>query len=79
MPVSMMVVHTRMSRVPSAIWAHDVPQLLLVHPAVGGGDAHRGVQQGLDLGGGAVDGLGAVVEVVDLAPPVQLPADGVGG
>ena len=78
MPVSMMVVHTRMSRVPSAIWLMMSPSCSWSDPAVGGGDAHRGVQQGLDLGGGAVDGLGAVVEVVDLAPPVQLPADGLG-
>ena len=45
---------------------------------MGHGDAGLGAQQVPKLGGGALDGLGAVVQVVDLAPPVQLPADGVG-
>ena len=58
--------------------AHNVPQLLLVHLAVGGGHPSLFPQQGADLGGGFVDGLRAVVEVVDLAAPLQLPAHGVG-
>ena len=65
-------------QLPVGHLAHDVSQLLLVHFSVGGGDADRLAQQGAELGGGAVDGLGPVVEVIDLTAPVQLPANGVG-
>ena len=45
---------------------------------MGHGDPDLFPKQFLEPGGAPVDGLRAVVEVVDLASPVQLPADGVG-
>ena len=57
---------------------HHAAQLLLAHLAV----AHRHLrpvpQQLLNAGGGALYGVHPVVEVVHLAPTLQLPAHGVG-
>ena len=45
---------------------------------MGGADADLFAQKRTNFCGGLVDGLRAVVEIVDLAAPVQLPAHGVG-
>ena len=76
-PVSMMVVHTS----TSISWSKKLPphlgELLLVHLPVA--DAEPGLRdQLLQPGGGTGDGGHVVVEVVHLAAPAQLPADGVG-
>ena len=55
---------------------HDVGKLLLIHFAVGSGYFHI-AQPVFQPGGGLLDALRAVVQVVDLPAPVQLPADGV--
>ena len=57
---------------------HHVVQLVLAHFAVAHGDGHVLPQQLLDPGGGALDGVHPVVEVVHLPAPLQLPAHGVG-
>ena len=55
---------------------HDVAHLLLGHAAVGHGDGH--VREALlELQRRLVDGVDAVVEVIHLPAPGQLPADGV--
>ena len=58
--------------------AHHIVDGLLAHLAVG--HPHRRVlpQHLSDAGGGAVNGLHPVVEVVHLSAPLQLPAHGVG-
>ena len=56
---------------------HDGGKLLLPHLAVAHGDAGLGAQELLEPGGHPVDALHPVVEEVDLAAPVQLPAAGV--
>ena len=64
-------------RLPVHHGLHDGGELLLPHAAV----AHRHPcllpQHLLDAGGGEIDALHPVVEVVDLAAPAQLPAHGV--
>ena len=66
MPVSIMVVHTRMSAFAVHHSLHDGGQFLLAHLAVAHHHPDLRPQQFLDAGGGEVDGLHPVVEVVDL-------------
>ncbi len=56
---------------------HDGTELLLVHAAVARYHPDLLPHQAADLCGGGVDGLHPVVEIVDLAAPVDLPAHGV--
>ncbi len=55
---------------------HHVPQSVLAHLPVGHGHGNAG-DAPFDGGGALVNGLRPVVEVVDLAAPLHLPADGV--
>ena len=64
-------------RLPVHHGLHDGGQLLLGHLPVAGDDADLRPQHLLEPGGGGVDALHPVVEVVHLAAPAQLPADGV--
>ena len=63
---------------PLAHPGHDLVQFLLGHLPVGDGDAGVLPQHPLNPGRGAGDGLHTVVKVVDLSPPLQLTAHGVG-
>ena len=64
-------------RLPVHHGLHDGGQLLLRHLPVAGDDADLRPQHLLEPGGGGVDALHPVVEVVYLAAPAQLPADGI--
>ena len=57
---------------------HGVVQLVLGHFSVGNGNHGVLPQHLLNTPGCPGDGLHPVVEVVDLAAPLQLPAHGVG-
>ncbi len=64
-------------RLPVHHGLHDGGQLLLRHLPVAGDDTDLRPQHLLEPGGGGVDALHPVVEVVYLAAPAQLPADGI--
>ena len=65
-------------RLPVHHALHGGADLLLVHLPVADDDPHLRPQELLEAGGGEVDGLHPVVQIVDLSPPLDLPADGVG-
>jgi hypothetical protein len=56
---------------------HDGGDAFLVHLAVGHADAHVLAQKLVELFGGLFDVVDAVVEVVHLSAPLELPAYGV--